>query len=165
MQSLANGTKLGAYTIVRLIGRGGMGEVYEALEERLQRRVAVKVISEQKAGMHGEVDLVRRFMQEAQTLAQVNHPNIVTLFAIDSFEDTQFIAMEYVEGVVLKDVLSLFALSGDEAAPLFIQMLEGLRRLHDVRILHRDLKPQNLMVRFDGQIKILDFGIAKRLGD
>ena len=165
MQSLANGTELGAYTIVRLIGRGGMGEVYEAQENRLQRRVALKVIAPAKAGMHGEVDLVRRFLQEARTLAQVNHPNVVTIYSIDRIKDVQFIAMEFVDGAPFKDLFSLLVLSADEAAPIFLQLLEGLRSLHDMRILHRDIKPHNLMIRPNGQVKILDFGIAKRLGD
>lgn len=165
MQSLANGTELGAYTIVRLIGRGGMGEVYEAYENRLQRRVALKVIAPAKAGTYGEVDLVRRFLQEARTLAQINHPNVVTIYSIDRVNDVQFIAMEYVEGASFKDLFSLFALSADEAAPIFLQLLEGLKALHDNRILHRDIKPHNLMIRPNGQVKILDFGIAKRLND
>ena len=164
-QSIPNGTELGAYTIVRLIGRGGMGEVYEAYEHRLQRRVALKVISPAKAGSHGEVDLVRRFLQEARTLAQVNHPNVVTIYSIDRVNDVQFIAMEYVDGASFKDLYALFALSAVEAAPIFIQLLEGLRALHDNKILHRDIKPHNLMMRPNGQIKILDFGIAKRLND
>lgn len=165
MQSLANGTELGAYTIVRLIGRGGMGEVYEAYEHKLQRRVALKVIAPQKAGSHGEVDLVRRFLQEARTLAQVNHPNVVTIYSIDRIKDTQFIAMEFVDGASFKDLFELFALSADEATPIFLQLLEGLRSLHDNKILHRDIKPHNLMIRPNGQVKILDFGIAKRLND
>src|SRR6266404_571186 len=165
MQSLANGTVLGAYTIVRLIGRGGMGEVYEAYEHRLQRRVALKVIAPAKAGTHGEVDLVRRFLQEARTLAQINHTNVVTIYSIDRIDDVQFIAMEFVDGASFKDLFSLFALSADEAAPIFLQLLEGLRALHDNKILHRDIKPHNLMIRSNGQIKILDFGIAKRMND
>ena len=165
MQSLANGKVLGAYTIVRLIGRGGMGEVYEAYEHRLQRKVALKVIAPQKSDTHGESDLVRRFMQEARTLAQVNHPNVVTIYSIDKIGDVQFIAMEYVEGSSFKDIFSLFAFSADEGAPIFLQLLEGLRSLHENKILHRDIKPHNLMIRPNGQVKILDFGIAKRLND
>ncbi len=165
MQTLEAGTKLGSYTIVRLVGRGGMGEVYEAYEHSLDRRVALKVISAQKVGSRGEVDLIRRFLQEARTLAQVNHPNVVTIHAIDRIDNIQFIAMEFVEGALLSDLFSMFAFSADEATPMFFQLLKGMRALHDKQILHRDIKPHNLMLRPDGQIKILDFGIAKRVGD
>jgi serine/threonine protein kinase len=164
-QSLAKGTKLGSYSIIRLVGRGGMGEVYEAYEHRLRRTVALKVIAPLEAGQHDEHDLVRRFVKEAHTLAQINHPNVVTIYTIDSEGETQFIAMEYVDGSPLKKMTSLIAMSADEAAPLFLQTLEGLRALHDNQILHRDLKPNNLMVRLDGKVKVLDFGIAKRFGD
>lgn len=162
MQSLIEGTVLGPYTIIRLIGRGGMGEVYLAYEQRLDRQVALKVIAPKKVG---DVNLIRRFLNEARTLAQVNHTNVVTIYSIDAVKDTQFIAMEHVEGAVFKDLFSLFAFSAEEAAPIFLQLLKGLRALHDKNILHRDIKPGNLILRTDGQIKILDFGIAKRASD
>jgi serine/threonine protein kinase len=165
MQKLANGTELGTYRIVRQIGHGGMGEVYEAYEQRLQRRVALKVIAPRKADEYGAEDLVRRFLQEAQALAQVNHPNIVIIYSIGKVGNAEFIVMEFVAGALLKDMFSLFALSADEAAPIFLGTLEGLRALHEKRILHRDLKPHNLILKPNGQIKILDFGIAKRVGD
>ncbi len=164
-KNFVSGTKLGPYTIAQLVGRGGMGEVYEAMEHRLRRRVALKVIAPQNAGQHDEVDLLRRFIHEAHTLAQINHPNVVTVYSIDEDAGTQFIAMEYVEGSSFKRILSLISLSADEAAPLFLQMLEGLHALHEAQIIHRDLKPNNLMIRADGGVKVLDFGIAKRLGD
>lgn len=164
MQSLRNGTQLGAYTLVRLIGRGGMGEVYEAHENKLQRRVALKIIAPSNPEEHNRDDLIRRFMQEARTLAQVNHPNVVTIYSIDRVGDVQFIAMEYVDGTALRDILKKSKFKSSEAAPLFEQMLEGLRCLHDNRIIHRDLKPHNIMIRPNGQIKILDFGIAKQIG-
>ena len=163
MQTLRPGTQLGAYQILRLIGRGGMGEVYEAFEAKLERRVALKVVAPLNPDEHDAEDLIRRFLQEARTLAQVNHPNIVTIYTIDKIDNVQFIAMEYVEGVSFKELLKKFALSADEAAPLFIQMLEGLKCLHDNKIIHRDLKPHNLLLRSDGQVKLLDFGIAKKL--
>jgi serine/threonine protein kinase len=165
MQRFKDGTKLGSYTIVRLVGRGGMGEVYEAYEHTLDRRVALKVISPQKPGSKSENEMIDRFMREARTLAQVNHPNVVTIYAIDQIENTQFIAMEYVEGAQLSELFSLFAFTADEATPLFFQLLKGMSALHDRNIIHRDIKPHNLMLRPDGQIKILDFGIAKRMGD
>ncbi|MGE3683984.1 MAG: serine/threonine-protein kinase [Bdellovibrionales bacterium] len=161
--SLAEGTQLGAYKIVRLIGRGGMGEVYEAYEERLHRKVALKIIAPERAQDHDADELIRRFFQEARTLARVNHPNVVTVYSIDRVDQIQFIAMELVDGISLKDLLKRFVLSADEAACLFIQLLEGLETLHNDMIVHRDLKPHNLVLRANGQIKLLDFGIAKRM--
>ncbi len=164
-QSLVEGTKLGAYQVVRLIGFGGMGEVYEAYEHNLHRRVALKIISPDQAEAHGRNEMVRRFLQEARTLAQVNHPNVVTIYTIQSIGQINYIAMEYVDGVSLKQVLRHFALTSDQAIAVFLQIFEGLRVLHQNRILHRDMKPHNLVLRVDGQIKILDFGIAKRVDD
>jgi serine/threonine protein kinase len=164
-QSLAIGTTIGAYKIIRHIGAGGMGEVYEAYERRLDRRIALKIISPEQAEEHGQDEMVRRFIQEARTLAKVIHPNVVTIHTVDSAGNIQYIGMEYVDGVSLKELLQHFALTVDEAAALFIQLLEGLRALHENRILHRDMKPHNLMVRANGQVKILDFGIAKREDD
>lgn len=165
MQSLSPGTILSSYAIIRLIGRGGMGEVYEANEQTLDRRVALKVIAREKIGSSREADIIRRFLQEARILAQVNHPNVVTIHAIDRYLETQFIAMEYIEGVPFHELFAFLAFSSSEAAPMFMQVLEGMQAMHSKNILHRDLKPHNLMLRTDGQLKILDFGIAKRQGD
>jgi serine/threonine protein kinase len=163
MQSLPNGTTLGEYTLIRLIGRGGMGEVYEAYEAKLHRRVALKLIAPLQPDEHDYEDLFRRFLQEARTLAQVNHPNIVTIYDIDRVSGAQFIAMEYVNGLSLKQLLKEISFSLEEVIPVFAQILDGLTCLHDNHILHRDLKPHNILLRVDGQIKILDFGIAKQI--
>ncbi|MGZ3723131.1 MAG: serine/threonine protein kinase, partial [Bdellovibrionales bacterium] len=106
MQNIVPGTVLGSYTIIRLIGRGGMGEVYETNEQSLDRRVALKVIAREKIGSKGEGDIIRRFLQEARILAQVNHPNVVTIHAIDRYQETQFIAMEYIEGAPFHELFS-----------------------------------------------------------
>src|SRR5689334_276154 len=97
MQSFRNGTQIGAYTLIQLIARGGMGEVYEAHEINLQRRVALKIIASNDPD-HNQDELIQRFLQEARILARVNHPNIVTIYSIDTFNKLPFIAMEYVEG-------------------------------------------------------------------
>lgn len=152
---------MGGYQLLGLIARGGMGAVYEALEIQLERKVALKVIAPPNPDDHDSEELVQRFMQEARTLARVNHPNVITIFAIDTAEAVPFITMELVEGISFKELLHVSFLSADLATPMFIQMLEGLQCLHANRIVHRDLKPHNVMVRKDGQIKILDFGIAK----
>ena len=167
-QSLPVGTQLGPYRIVRLIGAGGMGEVYEAFEEALHRRVAVKLLIDAQ-GANGSVevgnDSIARFLQEARTLAQINHPNIVSIYSVNKTAEQQFIAMEYVEGMNMRDFLDRYVLSADEAIPLFAQVLDGLKVLHENNIIHRDLKPANLIVRPDGHIKIIDFGIAKQMGE
>lgn len=164
MQSLKNGTQLGGYTLIRMIARGGMGEVYEAHEAKLQRKVALKVIAPTNPDEHDRDDLIRRFMQEARTLARVNHPNVVTIYAIDNSGGIPFIAMEYVEGCSFRQLLEELTFTIDGAISLFLQMTEGLKSLHDNRIVHRDLKPHNVLLRPDGQVKILDFGIAKHVG-
>lgn len=152
---------MGGYQLLGLIARGGMGAVYEALEVQLERKVALKVIAPPNPDDHDAEELVQRFMQEARTLARINHPNVITIYAIDTAESVPFITMELVEGISFKELLHVSFLSADLATPMFIQMLEGLQCLHANRIVHRDLKPHNIMVRKDGQIKILDFGIAK----
>jgi serine/threonine protein kinase len=159
--SIPSGTKLGAFTIGRPIGSGGMGEVYEAVEEKTERRVALKVL---RSGS-GPDDTAARFVSEAKALGRVNNENVVGLFAIGEAEGHQFIAMEYVDGVTVKDLLSQFVFSADEAVLLMIQLLRGLSALHGQSIVHRDLKPNNLILKSNGVLKILDLGIAKNLGD
>lgn len=165
MQKLANGSTVGAYTILRLIGRGGMGEIYEAEETSLGRKVALKIIAPQDAPAAEGIDLLAMFLNEARTLAQVNHPNVVTIHTIQETDGNHLIAMEYVEGVTFKDVFKNFAFSAAEAGTLFWQMLEGVAALHARGIVHRDLKPQNLMLLREGRVKILDFGIATHTSD
>lgn len=161
MQTLKPGHVLGDYTIIRFVARGGMGEVYEAHDNKLDRKVALKVVYQDPDGQHDPSNLIRRFMIEARNLAKVNHPNVVTIHAIHNTGDTQYIAMEYVDGLSLKDFLEEFTIKVETAAVLFEQILSGVKRLHEHNIIHRDLKPSNILIRVDGQIKILDFGIAK----
>ncbi len=161
MLNLKPGHVLGDYTIIRFVARGGMGEVYEAHDNKLDRKVALKVVYHDEKSGHDSHDLIRRFMLEARNLAKVNHPNIVTIHAIHNTGSTQYLAMEYVDGISLKDFLEEYTLSPDVALVLFEQLLSGVKRLHEHGIIHRDLKPSNILIRVDGQIKILDFGIAK----
>lgn len=161
MHNLKPGHVLGDYTIIRFVARGGMGEVYEAHDNKLGRKVALKVVIHDEQSGHDSQDLVRRFMLEARNLAKVNHPNVVTIHTIHNTGDTQYIAMEYVDGISLKDFLEEYTFSPEVGLVLFEQILSGVKRLHEHNIIHRDLKPSNILIRVDGQIKILDFGIAK----
>lgn len=161
MHNLKPGHVLGDYTIIRFVARGGMGEVYEAHDNKLGRKVALKVVYHDDKSGHDSHDLIRRFMLEARNLAKVNHPNVVTIHTIHNTGDTQYIAMEYVDGISLKDFLEEYTFSPEVGLVLFEQILSGVKRLHEHNIIHRDLKPSNILIRVDGQIKILDFGIAK----
>lgn len=160
MTALKTGTRLGDYQILRLIARGGMGEVYEAHDLTLDRRVALKIM----AADNDHDDFQARFMREARTLAKVSHPNIVTIYSINTHLEYQYIAMEYVHGISLKEILAGNRIESDIAVSLFDQVLRAIKTLHDRGIIHRDLKPSNILIRDNGQVKILDLGIAKALG-
>jgi serine/threonine protein kinase/tetratricopeptide (TPR) repeat protein len=153
--------RVAQYTVERELGRGGMGVVYLARDPRLDRRVAIKVLSPEWAT--GE--LRRRFEQEARLAAQLNHPNVATVHELGEVEETCYIAMEFVEGRTLREILLRSEpLPLDEVLSLAIQMAEGLAAAHEGRIVHQDLKPRNVMLTSSGRIKILDFGIARSFG-
>jgi predicted ATPase/serine/threonine protein kinase len=148
---------IGAYDILSLIGRGGMGEVYQAHDTRLGRNVALKLL---RPALTGNPDAVRRFEQEARAASSLNHPNIVTIYEIGDMNGRRFLAMELVEGQ------SLSALVGrhvglDGVARLGAQLARALSIAHAAGIVHRDIKPENIMVRADGYVKLLDFGLAR----
>lgn len=157
-QRLAKGTIVGPYEIIRLLGKGGMGEVYEAYEAKLFRKVALKIISEEV--MHNSIAL-EHFISEGRTLAQLNHPNVVTIFQLGEDKGIQFIAMEFVEGEALDSLIERKLPSVAEAVFIFYKILLGVQALHKKGIIHRDLKPKNIMVPNPKNIKIVDFGIAE----
>jgi serine/threonine protein kinase len=152
------GTTLGHYRIVEQIGAGGMGVVYRAHDERLDRDVAIKVLPEEVAGVQ---DRLARFEREAKTLASLNHSNIATLHGLEEERNTRFLVMELVAGESLSTVIARGALSSDEAVPIAVQVAQALEAAHEQGIIHRDLKPANVMVDGEGQVKVLDFGLAK----
>jgi serine/threonine protein kinase len=158
--ALASGTQIGSYTISSLLGAGGMGEVYRARDQKLDRDVAIKVLREELAS---DPERLRRFEQEARAASALNHPNIITIYDIGKHGSTPYIAMEYVDGKTLQEMLAKGPLPPKELIRLATQIAEGLAKAHSADILHRDLKPQNLMVTKDGYVKILDFGLAKLL--
>jgi eukaryotic-like serine/threonine-protein kinase len=155
---LAAGSRLGPYEIQSPLGAGGMGEVYRARDARLSRSVALKVLP-------GEISVDRsrldRFEKEARAASSLNHPNIVTIYDIGSFESVAYIAMELVEGRTLRELLVSGPIALRRLLSLSAQIADGLAKAHAAGIVHRDLKPENLMVTKDGFVKILDFGLAK----
>ena len=155
---LATGTTVGPYAILSVLGEGGMGEVYLAQDARLGRRVALKVLRQDIES--GEI-AKRRFGQEAQTASALNHPNIVSIFDVGQADGLDFIAMEYIEGRTLRDMLRDGRIEIKRALELVAQAAAGLAAAHDAHIVHRDIKPENLMVARSGQLKVLDFGVAK----
>jgi TolB-like protein/Tfp pilus assembly protein PilF len=151
---------LGHYRIREQIGAGGMGEVYLARDERLERDVALKVLHEGALSDHAAR---RRFRKEALALSRLNHPNVETVHEFDTQDGTDFLVLEYVAGTTLSDRLAVSAVTDRELMSLGGQLAEGLAAAHAQGVLHLDLKPGNLRVTPDGRLKILDFGLAKLL--
>src|SRR5271169_3021302 len=155
---LLPGAHLGPYEIERLLGVGGMGEVYRARDARLGRMVALKILP---AAFSADSDRLQRFAQEARSASALNHPNIITIYELGQDGSTHYIAMELVEGKTLREILSSGLLPLRKTIEIAAQVAEGLAKAHEAGIVHRDLKPENLMVSQDGFVKILDFGLAK----
>jgi predicted ATPase/serine/threonine protein kinase len=155
---LASGTNLGPYQIEKLLGAGGMGEVYRARDARLGRIVAIKILTVE---FSADSDRLDRFQREARSASALNHPNIVTIHDLGHDGSTHYIAMELIEGKTLRELLAAGPLPVRKAIEIAAQVAEGLAKAHEAGIAHRDLKPENLMVSDDGFVKILDFGLAK----
>jgi serine/threonine protein kinase len=153
------GHTISHYRITGKLGSGGMGIVYEAEDVRLPRKVALKFLPEESAD---DPDAARRFQREADTIAQLNHPNICTIYEIDYHERRAFIAMECVEGLNLKTYMVRRDLPTAEIVDISMQVAAALGSAHDKGIVHRDIKPGNIIVGNDGQVKVLDFGLARR---
>jgi serine/threonine protein kinase/Tol biopolymer transport system component len=156
--SLSPGTKLGSYEIVSPLGAGGMGEVYRARDTRLGREVALKVLP---AAFASDPDRMARFQREAQVLASLNHPRIGAIYGFEDSNGIRALVMELIEGPTLADRIARGAIPVDEALPLAREIAEALEAAHDRGIVHRDLKPANIKITSDGDVKVLDFGLAK----
>ena len=154
------GQQLGSYQILSLLGTGGMGVVYKARDTRLNRSVAIKVLPPDQLS---DPERKRRFIQEARAASALNHPNIITIHDIGSEGGIQFIAMEYVAGKTLDQLIARKGMKLNEALKLAIQVADAVAKAHSAGIIHRDLKPGNVMVTDSGQVKVLDFGLAKLL--
>jgi serine/threonine protein kinase len=151
--------RLGHYEVLVGVGAGGMGEVYRAKDTRLQRTVAIKVIAPDLASPQ----LVRRLQEEALAASALNHPNIVTVFEFSAQDEVQYLATEFVDGETLRSRLRRGAVSIAEALDIATQIASALDAAHGAGIVHRDVKPENVMLRPDGFVKVLDFGLAKLL--
>lgn len=158
--SIATGTLLGRYEIRTLIGAGGMGEVYRARDSSLGRDVAIKVLPPE---LSVNMERLRRFEQEARATSSLNHPHILMIFDIGTFEGSTYVVSELLEGETLRERLLAATLSARKAIEYSIQVARGLATAHDKGIIHRDLKPENIFITNDGHAKILDFGLAKLL--
>ncbi|MCU0245321.1 MAG: protein kinase [Bryobacter sp.] len=152
------GTSILHYRILGELGRGGMGVVYRALDTKLERTVAIKVLSPDRAVTPQRRE---RFFREARAASALNHPGIVTIYDINNADGVDVLVMEYVEGRTLHDVLEGGPLSMEQATDYALQLADALKKAHEAGIVHRDLKPGNVMVSSDGRLKILDFGLAK----
>jgi eukaryotic-like serine/threonine-protein kinase len=156
--TLGPGTRLGRYEIRAHIGTGGMGEVYQAIDIELERVLALKILPAEFAD---EPDRMRRFIQEARAASSLNHPNILTIYEINHQHKPSFIATEFIDGLTLRKRIKAGPLPIDSALETTIQIASALEAAHAAGIVHRDVKPENVMLRKDGYVKVLDFGLAR----
>ncbi|HKY29011.1 MAG TPA: protein kinase, partial [Pyrinomonadaceae bacterium] len=151
-------TQIGPYSVVREIGRGGMGVVYLATDTRLDRQVAIKALPEH---LLSDADRLARFQREAKVLASLNHPNIGAIHGLEEVNGQQYLVLEFIEGETLDKRLSRGPLPIDDAIEIAAYVADALEAAHEKGVIHRDLKPGNIMVTPDGTVKVLDFGLAR----
>ena len=157
------GTKLGNYEIESLLGRGGMGVVYKARQISLDRSVALKILP---PGLSSDSSFVKRFKREARAVAKLSHSNIVQIFDIAQEDDLHFFSMDYIDGQTLDEVLKERGrLASDEAVRIITQAASGVEHAHEIGILHRDIKPSNMILDRRGNVKVMDFGLARMTGE
>ena len=152
------GSRLAHYEITSHIGSGGMGDVYQATDSKLGRSVAIKLLPEAFAR---DAERVARFEREARVLASLNHPHIAAIYGLEESGERKFLVMELAAGETLASRIDRGPLPMDEALPIGGQIAEALEAAHDKGVMHRDLKPANIKVNTEGQVKVLDFGLAK----
>jgi len=153
------GTQISHYTIEKKIGEGGMGIVYRATDRRLFRPVALKILPDHLISIK---EVQQRLIQEARAASSLNHPNICSVFDVGEYKGSYFIVMEYLEGETLREILKRRdSLPETEVIEIAIQICEALAAAHEKGIIHRDIKPDNIMIKKNGRIKVMDFGLAK----
>src|SRR5215471_17397285 len=156
--ALTIGTQLGSHEITGLLGKGGMGEVYRARHLKLKRDVAIKILPEE---FSLDKDRVSRFLREAEVLASLNHPNIAAIHDLEEANGTRYLVLELVEGETLAERITRGRIPVEEALDIARHICAALEAAHEKGIIHRDLKPANVKITPDGEIKVLDFGLAK----
>src|SRR6185503_20240086 len=157
---LEAGKCFGHYEIIKQIGAGGMGEVYLARDKKLERDVAIKVLSEE---VSQDESNLQRFVSEAKAASALNHPNILTIYEFGEAGAARFIVSEHIEGKTLRELIRASRVRLPEILDISIQITSALAAAHKAHLVHRDIKPENIMVRPDGYVKVLDFGLAKLL--
>src|ERR1043166_1515326 len=160
-QTNLEGKEITHYKIIRLLGAGGMGQVYLAEDTKLHRRIALKILTAQ---FETDVERINRFKKEARAVSALNHPNIITIYSIEETAAGNFIATEFIDGQTLGERIAEKPLPWQEAVKIAIQITGALKTANSVGITHRDIKPANIMIRRDGIVKVLDFGLAKLSG-
>ena len=150
--------RIGHYEVTAKIGEGGMGEVWQARDTKLDLAVALKVLPE---AFTSDPDRLARFEREAKVLASQNHPNIGSIYGLEEAEGVRALVLELIEGPTLADRIKQGPIPVDEALPIATQIAEALEAAHEQGVIHRDLKPANIKVKEDGTVKVLDFGLAK----
>lgn len=155
---MVTGNKVGHYEIREKIGAGGMGEVYLADDTRLDRKAAVKILNDE---LSKDGDKLNRFIQEAKAASALNHPNILTVYEIGETDGHNYIVTEFIKGETLRDRMNSGPISLTDALKIALQIAAALGAAHEAGIIHRDVKPENIIVRHDGLVKVLDFGLAK----
>ena len=155
------GKTISHYRILEKLGQGGMGIVYKAEDTKLKRTVALKFLPPE---LTRDADAKARFIREAQAAAALDHPDICTIYEIDEAEDRTFISMAYIDGERLKDKIERGPLKLEDAVEIAIHIAQGLQAAHEKGIIHRDIKSANVMLTASGQVKVMDFGLAKLAG-
>src|SRR6187401_272227 len=160
--TLARGASIGRYVVLGLVGRGGMGEVYAAYDPELDRKVAVKLLRVKPGNGVSRHEGRQRTLREAQAIARLSHPNVVVVFDVGTFAEQVFIAMEFVDGNTVTYWLQAAERSWQEILKVFMAAGRGLAAAHEKGLVHRDFKPDNVMVSRDGQVRVMDFGLARQ---
>jgi len=163
--TLARGAAIGRYVVLGLVGRGGMGEVYAAYDPELDRKVAVKLLRVKPGNGVSLTEGRQRTLREAQAIARLSHPNVVVVYDVGTFRDQVFIAMEFVEGNTVTFWLQAQARSWQEVLRVFRAAGRGLAAAHEKGLVHRDFKPDNVMVGRDGEVRVMDFGLARQVNE
>ncbi|MBX7080315.1 MAG: serine/threonine-protein kinase [Nannocystaceae bacterium] len=163
-EPLARGSTVGRYTVLERIGAGGMGVVYAAFDPELDRRIALKVLHAASDGSVGSTGGRNRLLREAQAMAKLHHPNVITVHDVGTFDERVFVAMEFVDGSTLREWCGQGVREWGEIVDVFVRAGRGLAAAHAVGLVHRDFKPDNVLVGTDGRVLVMDFGLARQAG-